>query len=295
MGWSERRIDEPFLGLRVIIVLIEPTPVGSFNPPIGRAARGVAHDEHPSAAVIHPFAEAVIGFDVVRARPATSSLVAFGHLLGLSAEAPVCLMGASNAGPVGLGASRIRVALSSDPPIIWMTSTPGTASASRASRESTAAGKRSGTLSCVQSVSRSGGGDVTATVDVIGVVERSGELKADLVEFSQKPQYEKAFHEVAAEHLGENCAIGEGKLIDILDRFVLLPPRVPRRSVSEYPGQCRQERVGHLLRDQSRIAHPPARRPDARTLDSTGESRSPFRHGSVPVRQREQVCRHSQS
>jgi hypothetical protein len=51
----------------------------------------------------------------VRARPATITLVAFGHLLGLSAEAPVCLVDASNAGPVGLGASWIRVAPSSDP------------------------------------------------------------------------------------------------------------------------------------------------------------------------------------
>jgi hypothetical protein len=58
-------------------------------------------------------------------------------------------------------------------------------------------------------------------MDVIDLVERSGELKAELVEFSQKPQYKRAFHEVASEHLGEDCVIGEGKLIDILDRLVL--------------------------------------------------------------------------
>jgi hypothetical protein len=58
-------------------------------------------------------------------------------------------------------------------------------------------------------------------MDVIDLVKRSGELKAELVEFSQKPQYKQAFHEVASEHLGEDCVIGEGKLIDILDRLVL--------------------------------------------------------------------------
>jgi hypothetical protein len=58
-------------------------------------------------------------------------------------------------------------------------------------------------------------------VDVVDLVGRSGELKAELVEFSQKPKYEQAFYEVASEHLGEDYAIGEGKLIDILDRFVL--------------------------------------------------------------------------
>ena len=56
-------------------------------------------------------------------------------------------------------------------------------------------------------------------MDVIDLVERSGELKAELVEFSQKPQYKQAFHEVASEHLGEDRVIGEGKLVDILDRL----------------------------------------------------------------------------
>jgi hypothetical protein len=86
---SERRIDELFCGLLVIVVLIEPAPVGSFNPPIGSGACRVAHDEHPSVAVVHPFTEAVTGFDAVRAPPATITLVAFGHLLGLSAELPL--------------------------------------------------------------------------------------------------------------------------------------------------------------------------------------------------------------
>jgi hypothetical protein len=87
---SERRIDDLWLlGLRVIAVLIEPAPVNSFTPPTGGAAWRVAHDEHPSVAGVRPFTEAV------RARPATITVVAFGHLLGLSAEArlPVDLHG----------------------------------------------------------------------------------------------------------------------------------------------------------------------------------------------------------
>jgi hypothetical protein len=76
-------------GFRVIVVLIEPAPVGSFNPPIGCAAWRVAHDEHPSVAVVHPFTEAVTGFDAVRARSPTITLVAFGHLFVLPAEARV--------------------------------------------------------------------------------------------------------------------------------------------------------------------------------------------------------------
>jgi|NGEPerStandDraft_6_1074524.scaffolds.fasta_scaffold12040_2 hypothetical protein len=82
---SERRIDQLSFGLRMIIVLIEPAPVSSFNPPIRGAAWRVAHDEHPSVSVVHPVIEAVIGFEAVRARPATITLVAFGYLLGLPA------------------------------------------------------------------------------------------------------------------------------------------------------------------------------------------------------------------
>ncbi len=42
-----------------------------------------------------------------------------------------------------------------------------------------------------------------------------------MIEFSRKPWYEQAFREVASAHLGEERVIGEGKLIDILDRLVL--------------------------------------------------------------------------
>lgn len=62
---------------------------------------------------------------------------------------------------------------------------------------------------------------MTATLDLGDLIERSGELKAELIEFSSKPRYEQAFREVASAHLGHDCVIREGQLIDILDRFVL--------------------------------------------------------------------------
>ena len=61
---------------------------------------------------------------------------------------------------------------------------------------------------------------MTATMD-LDLVERSGELKAELIEFSRKPRYEHAFREVARRTGGEGRVIGEGELIDILDRLVL--------------------------------------------------------------------------
>ena len=59
---------------------------------------------------------------------------------------------------------------------------------------------------------------MTATMDL---VERSGELKAELIEFARKPCYEQAFRQVASAHRLEGRVIGEGELIDILDRLVL--------------------------------------------------------------------------
>jgi hypothetical protein len=53
------------------------------------------------------------------------------------------------------------------------------------------------------------------------LVERSGELKAELIDFSRRPRYEQAFREVASAHRGKGDVIGEGTLIDILDRLVL--------------------------------------------------------------------------
>ena len=48
---------------------------------------------------------------------------------------------------------------------------------------------------------------MTATMDL---VERSGELKAELIEFSRQPRYEQAFGEVASAHRVEGRVIGEG-------------------------------------------------------------------------------------
>lgn len=59
---------------------------------------------------------------------------------------------------------------------------------------------------------------MTATMDL---VERSGELKAELLEFSRKPRYKQAFRQVASAHRVEGRVLGEGELIDILDRLVL--------------------------------------------------------------------------
>ena len=59
---------------------------------------------------------------------------------------------------------------------------------------------------------------MTATIDL---VERSGELKAELIEFSRKPRYEQAFREVLSAYRGEGRVIGEGEFFDILDRLVL--------------------------------------------------------------------------
>jgi hypothetical protein len=137
---EERRIDALFFGLRMIVVLVELALFSSFDPPTRGAAWRVAHDEHPSVAVVHPLTEPVIAFDAVRARSAMITQAAFGHLLGLSAETRVPvdlhwrggmtkhpisavsgkdqlivlgsssgklgllpLVGASNASPVGLG------------------------------------------------------------------------------------------------------------------------------------------------------------------------------------------------
>ena len=71
----------------MIVALIEPAPVSSFNSPKRRAAWCVAHDKHPSAAAVHPGIGAV-GFYAVRAHPATITLVAFGYL-GRSPRTPV--------------------------------------------------------------------------------------------------------------------------------------------------------------------------------------------------------------
>ncbi len=62
---------------------------------------------------------------------------------------------------------------------------------------------------------------MTATMDLVDLLERSGELKAELIEFSRKPRYRQAFREVASAHLGEDRVIGEGRLIAMHGRLVL--------------------------------------------------------------------------
>jgi hypothetical protein len=61
---------------------------------------------------------------------------------------------------------------------------------------------------------------VAATL-CLELLARSGELKAELIEFARKPRYRQAFREVAAPHVGDEVVLGEGKLIDILDRLAL--------------------------------------------------------------------------
>ena len=57
---------------------------------------------------------------------------------------------------------------------------------------------------------------MTVTVDLL---ERSGELKAELVEFSQRPTYAQAFRQVLTRYTSSD--LSEGQLIDVLDHFVL--------------------------------------------------------------------------
>ena len=57
---------------------------------------------------------------------------------------------------------------------------------------------------------------MTVTIDLL---ERSGELKAELVEFSQRPKYAQAFQQVLSTYA--TSGISEGQLVDALDHFVL--------------------------------------------------------------------------
>lgn len=59
---------------------------------------------------------------------------------------------------------------------------------------------------------------MTATVDLIA---RSGDLKAELVEFARQPRYEQAFRDVLSATKPKGDVIREGELIDVLDRLVL--------------------------------------------------------------------------
>jgi len=60
-----------------------------------------------------------------------------------------------------------------------------------------------------QTVTQPEGEHVTTTIDL---VERSGERKAELIEFSRKPRYEQALREVLSTYRREGGVIREGKL-----------------------------------------------------------------------------------
>jgi hypothetical protein len=58
-------------------------------------------------------------------------------------------------------------------------------------------------------------------MDLVDLVERSGDLKAELIAFASRRRYAQALRDLATAHLGERRVMGEGDLIDILDRLVL--------------------------------------------------------------------------
>lgn len=56
---------------------------------------------------------------------------------------------------------------------------------------------------------------------MIDLIERSGELKSELVEFARRPRYDEAFRQVLTAHHPAGRVIQDGELIDVLDRLVL--------------------------------------------------------------------------
>ncbi len=57
---------------------------------------------------------------------------------------------------------------------------------------------------------------MTVTIDLL---ERSGELKAELVEFSQQPKFAQACQQVLSQYM--TSGLGEGQLVNAIDHFVL--------------------------------------------------------------------------
>jgi hypothetical protein len=57
-------------------------------------------------------------------------------------------------------------------------------------------------------------------VDAV-LLDRAGELKRELVEFSQQPRYDRAFDEVLARHGGDPTMLDEHRLMILWDYFVL--------------------------------------------------------------------------
>ena len=57
-------------------------------------------------------------------------------------------------------------------------------------------------------------------VDTIGI-DRAGELKRELVEFSQQPRYSRALGEVLADQQGDSGMLDEHQLMMLWDYFLL--------------------------------------------------------------------------
>ena len=69
-------------------------------------------------------------------------------------------------------------------------------------------------------------------VDTIGI-DRAGELKRELVEFSQQPRYSRALGEVLADQQGDSGMLDEHQLMMLWDYFVLEHPLRNGRTVLE--------------------------------------------------------------
>src|SRR5574341_809671 len=53
------------------------------------------------------------------------------------------------------------------------------------------------------------------------LLDRAGDLKGELLEFSRQPRYERAFDEVLARHVGSSEVLDEHRLMLLLDYFLL--------------------------------------------------------------------------
>jgi hypothetical protein len=56
---------------------------------------------------------------------------------------------------------------------------------------------------------------------VEALLDRAGQLKRQLVEFSQQPRYDRAFREMLAQHGDDAEAWDEGRLMLLWDHFLL--------------------------------------------------------------------------
>jgi hypothetical protein len=61
------------------------------------------------------------------------------------------------------------------------------------------------------------------------LLDRAGELKRQLVTFSQRPRYDRAFRELLAQYGDSAVEVGEDQMILLWDHFLLERRRVARR------------------------------------------------------------------